>query len=119
MIFNAGGTIPNETSLLWTNENPESNFPAQTINVDTSKYRMFFIVTAYSINSGFTFVNVIVNTGDVSTRELTQVISTMVNDHRVHRNVTINDSGITFSGNYTNLGTYSETYTIPLYIYGS
>lgn len=119
MIFNAGGTIPNEAVLLWTNENPKVAFPEQTINIDTNKYSMFFIVTAYEVSSNYSSVNIIVNTKDDFIAELKQLTSVLYNNDRVYRYLTITETGIVCSSGYNGADSTNERYAIPLYIYGS
>lgn len=118
MIFNAGGTIPNEAVLLWTNTSPKVAFAEQTINIDTTKYRIFFVVTAYDVGSNYTSVNIIVNTKDAFIGELKQLISVLYNQDRVNRYLTINENGIVCSSGYNMVNLSDELYAIPLYIYG-
>lgn len=103
--------------LLWTNENPYSNFPEQTISLDLSKYEVIAIsVCDYG--------------ADVTRRDIIQTtfILKNVNSHifctYLHqdinsmRSVSASDDSIYFSGAVTSSGSSNNTTAIPQKIWG-
>lgn len=108
--------------LLWTNENPTSNFNAQTINVDLTGYEAL-VIKAESRNSGNnryqkTFYYDISNTNDIEIVMKTTSTATLQTLH-CGRNFTVVSNGISVSA-CQNVGytTTDNSAVIPLEIYG-
>ena len=112
------------TTLIWTNSSSTSNFSAQTINLNLTKYDAVIIQTSYSLvpdNTSNYYLEANYALIDVGSNGKTVAPDESVAFHSI-RNVTVSSTGITFSTGTVfgyNLPTSTgEGYGIPLKIYG-
>lgn len=100
---------------LWANQNPTSNFSAQTVSLDLSAWSMLAIVTRFSATHNYRTIN-FVRVGDTCPLDTGNFFSTM---YTAKRSAAVSTSGVTFSTGYRNTtGTSGTEYCIPLAIYG-
>lgn len=104
-----GGAV----DILWTNPSPSSSFAAQTISVDLTGYDLIFI--EYKAISSSTFLSGIID-GDSHTILLLAIQNTS-NNRNGTRVATYDNTSVQF-GNCTFNGTQTNTYCVPLTIYG-
>jgi hypothetical protein len=100
--------------LLWSNPNQNSEFSAQTINIDTSKYSRFLVLASYYTATEYT-TNELLNV-----KGITQNITTNVTGIN-KRTATVNDNGIAFGKGVfivNNSWADSNANTVPKFIYG-
>lgn len=111
--------------LLWTNPNPESVFPAQTLSIDLSGYESVVIVSkGYNTVSTYLPLKILIpkngkqytiignqnnfNGGNIGTYAYTYF----------GREVIVNDNSIVFSTGYITSSALEDNACIPLEIYG-
>lgn len=111
-------------SLLWTNQNPTSEFAAQTINLPSGSRKLYLIVMRTSTIASSTYSFIALNIKGLRTR-LNYVWTSIYNNMyiiAVERTATISsDTAINFSSNaysYLNSNSSRDDWNIPLYIYG-
>lgn len=102
--------------LLWENQNPSTNFAAQKITLDLSKYETVIIVHMPSIS----YPTVYMTQMSFKTSDGTfAVLNAAIMGQALWRTVTIDDTGITFSGGvYGGNASPSDGACIPVRIYG-
>lgn len=101
--------------LLWTNPSPTSNFSAQTISHDNTKYSWFYVETFGTNGNTYGYTNVV-------EKGLRNHILGYVGGRLSFRSITITDSGFVYTDNsYINTygtGTTDNSYLLPYRIYG-
>ena len=99
---------------LWTNNSPTVAFSAQTVQVNLSSYKGVEIVWRWSTADDGIFKQAF-------DKDTSSMIFAMANN-RVYRELSVSDSGVTFTTGY--LGAYNQQatattyYAIPIAIYG-
>lgn len=102
--------------LLWTNNALNSAFSAQTVNVDTTKFSKFYILTSYKNDGKYYYCNEVLNVKGIK-----QIIATIMGVEN-RRFCVVTESGIIFeSGSYiSNTGFITDdANAVPSFIYGS
>lgn len=102
--------------LLWTNNALNSAFSAQTVNVDTTKFSKFYILTSYKNEGKNYYCNEVLNVKGIK-----QIIATIMGVEN-RRFCVVTESGIIFeSGSYiSNTGFITDdANAVPSFIYGS
>lgn len=98
--------------LLWTNPNSTASFDAQTLALDLSGYSLLVFVLR-------DFTGRIYYNADIAIKSsYPQWINAQFSDYHYERQVTITDSGITFSTGYRNMASFGGTVCVPVEIYG-
>lgn len=111
----SGGGAETPT-LLWTNPNPNSNFAAQTVSIDLSKYESIIIETFTCTYYPGLYTLIYNRTKGQSESFLLGVVrSTHIADWR---NMTIDDSGITFGAGMAGPSTSNSSSAAPQRIWG-
>lgn len=103
--------------LLWTNANPYSEFPEQTLSLDLSKYKVIVIsVNDYGTD---TYRRYITQTTFVLKNVASHIFSTYLHQGvGSMRNVSASDDGIYISGATDANGSYNASTAIPQKIWG-
>lgn len=106
--------------VLWTNPNPTSNFSAQTVSIDLSGYEAIIIGgKGYLSNLYEEYAYLTKDTNNKYYAFGLENSSTHVFGGGVGgRNITISNSGITFSTGYRANGVAGAEFGVPLHIYG-
>jgi hypothetical protein len=101
-------------TLLWTNNSPTSSFGAQSVSIDLSDYQGVDIVWRWSTSDTGMF-------RQSFDKDTSSMIFSMANT-RTYRELTVSDSGVTFTtGYYAAYNASAATsayYAIPVKIYG-
>ena len=110
-------TANNKTDLLWTNADASLAFPAQTINLDLSKYSKVLVTGKYNVGPERRSGYVIVSVGGSGTLEAAWRHD--INDIG-YRSVSCTTTGCTFGEgrSYTEGDSDLNKYAIPTYIIG-
>ena len=107
---------PFDMKLLWTNPDVSSNFDAQTVSIDLSKYEMIFI--EYDRVAGTSSYN----STSLMTKDYQTMVTGIASSKLIMRAATATDSGVTFTRaqiyNTYGSGTNDNSYLIPFKIYG-
>lgn len=102
----------NNFDLLWTNDNPTTNFAAQTLSLDLSNYNYVIVVTRTSTSEDYkNRASTIIPIGG------TVYTGVGVSEDRAMRYAKASSSGIEFSDAHYGLQD-NNTYAIPYKIYG-
>lgn len=114
----ATGTIESKMTLLWTNSNTNTGFPAQTIPLDLTPYRHVYIITLHGINA---YPDTALSGTFLLPTSGYYTLATMTNLIR-RRSATITSTGIQFSQGVEvqtyNSGTNSNNVVVPYKIFG-
>lgn len=125
MIFNTGGILNHESTLLWTNPDPTVGFSG-LIEIDMNRYALFYVVVASWVDTEerstpCIYTNIIINNPD----QRYQTVIASHTDYGIYdRTVKLTDTGLDMSskGSYkyysTDDTTYSDEYVIPICVYG-
>lgn len=101
--------------LLWTNPSPESNFAAQTITIDLTKYS--FLLICYNQTPTGARWGSVFQPKDGNQYFVTIGIDSTSNNYYYKRAAAATDTGIAFTTGYQNT-TSGSGYAVPKYIYG-
>lgn len=119
----ATGVIKKFANLLWTNPNPTSSFPAQTVQIDLSGYDAVIVDANYTSSSYAVSVIVFKDHLDIQMNAVTNLQTTGSVGYG-NRNVSMTSTGVTFSGGYTKSASSTGAATadnarlVPQSIYG-
>lgn len=109
-----------EKKLLWNNPSPTTQFAAQTLSLDLSKYEAVIIKCSWQTNYNtdtqkvYQIFNYVPKDG--ATHYISSLLGTGNTVYANRRQVTVTDSGITFTDGWSN-GT-NNVAIIPIEIYG-
>lgn len=104
-------------TLLWTNSSPTSAFSSQTLSLDLTKYEYIKLVLKYTATG--TYIQELIIKNDTAFGYVTLGGgNTTVIAAGATRKCKILNNGIEFGGGYSVVGESSNTYVIPLNIYG-
>lgn len=115
VVQNGTSSGGNDWVLLWTNPNPTSNFAAQTIPIDLSKYS--FLLICYNQTPTGARWGSVFQPKDGAQYFVTIGIDSTSNNYYYKRAAAATDTGITFTNGFQNT-TSGAGYAIPKYIYG-
>lgn len=119
MRYGATEGLPPENvqiDILWSNESPTSNFAAQTVALDLSKYKAVLIVATASTSdaNGGTAIGMV---GDGITYNIFLHNYNANYAYSYIRSFTVSNSGVTFTSGLRET-TAGDQYAIPRAIYG-
>ena len=100
--------------LLWTNPGPQNTFAAQTVRLNLTTYAGVIVEFNHANNLAVISSRVYVKKTDIIE---TGFGAGFVSDRACSRNLTVNDSGVTFSDTYYATATKNDVF-IPVKIYG-
>lgn len=114
----ATGTIMSNAVLLWTNTTQTSNFAAQTIPLDLTKYKFVIVFTPSGTGTG-----AIAEVGGASSQlaHISSSTNTTLGTVSNVRTFTATSSGVEFTDNisaYVGARTAQNANCIPMKIYG-
>ena len=103
-------------TLLWENQNPATNFAAQKITLDLSKYEIFIIEYIPSIAYPTTIADL---TFTKTKSGFYALLNNCIMNTALWRNLTIDNTGVTFTGGSWGVdASQSDGACIPVRIYG-
>ena len=105
--------LQNVFTLVWANENPDVDFPAQTVSLDLSAYSFILISYRHGTNGNYQSTAIIPIDG--STHII--YVNYLSNNYNYKRGVTVTATDITFTTGYRQ-DTANKEYCIPLKIWG-
>lgn len=122
-LANLGGM---SMELIWENARPTSEFAAQLIPLDLSKYDLVYITSLYNTSSSTRFSSKIIKKGSYEMLEffMNGTSTTSANVSLLSRKTDVSDSGVNFGNmiqkslNDNTAGTTKNIYVIPVHIYG-